>query len=207
MFVTWNIYFDGERMLFNSVTQSCLPHALEILLKCSSKCNHKNRKLFENILIFMVQKVCYVPSQVRICANDFSWKLIFVVTSLRDAKRILSPFLNTFFLYLCKRVNSVTAKLKYKRHEEKMKWSSLFCLVPFRLRLHYAGEYTKCPINFGITRYGPLITIIMWCHWESTSESNEHVYAITFWPFSLVFYRFFFICKLSWILSMHTLYV
>lgn len=61
-----------------------------------------------------------------------------------------------------------------------MKWSPFFCLVRFWLDFRCALKRAKWPINFGITRYGWLITIIMWCHCRSASESNGHVFTITF---------------------------
>lgn len=49
--------------------------------------------------------------------------------------------------------------------------------------LRSKNKVIKYSINFDTTRYGRLITIIMWFHCESVSESNEPVYAITFWNF------------------------
>lgn len=67
---------------------------------------------------------------------------------------------------------------------EKMKWSSVFVWYVFACNFVTARfGRIKCPINFGITRYARLITIIMWCHClcGSANDSNGHVYAITFW--------------------------
>lgn len=74
-----------------------------------------------------------------------------------------------------------------KREEVKNEVISVFCLVRFCLDFRFALKRAKWPINFGITRYGWLITIIMWCHCRSASESNGHVFTITFFYWFCIF--------------------
>lgn len=107
-----------------------------------------------------------------------------------------------YSLYLCRSAYSIHSE-RHGMHairEKKMKWSSVFVWYVFACNFVTARfERIKCPINFGITRYARLITIIMWCHClcGSANDSNGHVYAITFWlhffPFVFVPFRCLFL--------------
>lgn len=126
---------------------------------------------------------------------------MFVVTFTESLFSLLIHGSSEIRLYLCRKAILLHSLNQIETQTDKRWKNEVIFTLPFCgcgrccccLILHShafslrAGRWRmKCSINFGITRYGPLITIIMWCHCESASESNGHVYAITFRLFLLL---------------------
>lgn len=168
---------------------------VELPLKRGS---HKNGKNIWKFLHFFrhcrvnLLRYVFFCNKVRVCANDFTWKTYICCDFCGDFFRSWK-----YSLYLCRKAfcNNWNAsdKKESEKNENEVIFSGRIFFVWFVFVCLFAIRF-ECPINFGITRYGRLITIIiMWCHCGYASDSTAYVYAITF----LTLYFTFLFCPVS----------